>query len=347
MRPRIFLRTTEFLWQEGHTAHATQDEAVVETKKMLAVYQDVIENVLAMAVIPGEKSKGERFPGADMTTTVEAMMQDRKALQAGTSHYLGQNFAKASQIKFLNQAGEQEYAYTTSWGASTRLLGGMIMSHGDDDGLRVPPKLAPKQVVILPVIPKPELTDKIYNFADKLCNEISKLSYDNESIRVTADKRDLRGGDKSWQWIKKGIPVRIEVGPRDIDNESVVLYRRDKDNKEKHIIKLAELNELLPKILTEIQAGLYEHSKANLKNNTNSDITDFNQLVEFFTPKNREKPEIHGGFVRAKWSGLLEEKLAEHKLSIRCIPFDQSGASGKCLLTGQPATQDIIIAKSY
>ena len=227
MRTRMFLRTTEFLWQEGHTAHATEAEAREETLKMLEVYREVSENVLSMPVITGEKSAGERFPGAEQTYSIEAMMQDRKALQAGTSHYLGQNFAKAQTIRFLDEEGELQFAHTTSWGVSTRLIGGLIMTHGDDDGLRVPPAVAPKHIAIIPVIPKDEERARVLEYADGLAQELGAQQFRNGPIRVTVDKRDIRGGDKTWQWVKKGVPLRVEVGPRDIqEGESCSLSKR-------------------------------------------------------------------------------------------------------------------------
>ncbi len=349
MRPRIFLRTAEFLWQEGHTVHATEKEALEETRQMLQVYREFSENVLAMPVVCGEKPAHERFPGAVMTTCIEAMMQDRKALQAGTSHYLGQNFAKGCDIKFTNQAGEIEYAYTTSWGVSTRLIGGLIMSHADDDGMRLPPKVAPKHVVILPVIPKPELESQVLEQANKVANILRNASYEGRQLEVVVDKRDLRGGDKNWQWIKKGIPLRIEIGPRDIQNNSVMVTRRDRPHKEKQSISVGNLAESVVQILSEMQTGYFETALAVRKDNTQTNIQNFDELKAFFTPKNADRPEIHGGFVVAKWCGDTAsiEKLADLKVTIRCLPFEQSGTKGKCVLTGKDATIDAIFAKSY
>ncbi len=233
MRPRIFLRTTEFLWQEGHTVHATEGEAQEETLKILEMYRDFMENVLALPVIVGEKSPGQRFPGAVNTYTLEAMMQDRKALQAGTSHYLGQNFAKGSGIKFSNKEGKVEFAYTTSWGVTTRMIGAMIMCHGDDDGLRLPPKIAHKQIVIIPVIPKPELEESVIKYAEEIASLLRGISYHGRPLAIHVDKRDKRGGEKTWEWIKKGVPIRIEIGPRDLEARCLMLARRDKDHKAK------------------------------------------------------------------------------------------------------------------
>jgi prolyl-tRNA synthetase len=349
MRPRLFLRTAEFLWQEGHTAHADEQDARIETMKMLEVYREFSENVLAMPVIPGEKTSGERFPGAVNTYCIEAMMQDRKALQAGTSHYLGQNFAHASDIKFTNEQGEIVFAHTTSWGVSTRLIGGMIMTHGDDDGLRVPPKVAPKHVVILPVVPKPEAEQVVRAFTDNLERSLKALSYGGRGLAVHVDRRDLRGGEKNWQWIKKGIPLRIEVGPRDVESGNCVVYRRDKPHKEKMIVRVAELPALICGVLDEIQANYLSQARAYRDAHTYRDIKSPDEFKAFFTPKNADKPEIHGGFVQAKWCGdpATEAALAEMKVSIRCIPFEQSGTEGKCVLTGRPAKLDVIFAKSY
>jgi prolyl-tRNA synthetase len=349
MRTRLFLRTAEFLWQEGHTAHSTEKEAVDETFTMLDVYANLVENYLAIPVIKGEKIPEERFPGAVDTYCIEAMMQDRKALQAGTSHFLGQNFAKASNISFLNQAGETEFAFTTSWGVSTRLIGGMIMAHSDDDGLRLPPRVAPKHVVIIPVIPKPETEAAVLEYADTLARELRKQSFDGISVEVVLDKRDIRGGDKSWEWIKKGIPVRLEVGPRDIAEKKVVLYRRDKGPRDKSFVSMDEVVAGISAILSDIQRTYFEQARDFRDAHIRRDIKSFDEFKQFFTPVNQSKPEIHGGFVLAKWGGGQDalERLAELKVTVRCIPFEQSGTEGKCIITGRPATKDAIFAKAY
>ena len=349
MRTRLFLRTAEFLWQEGHTAHATAQEAIEETFKMLEVYREVVEGVLAMPVIKGEKIPEERFPGAVDTYCIEAMMQDRKALQAGTSHFLGQNFAKASDIKFLSREGTTEFAYTTSWGVSTRLIGGMLMAHSDDDGLRLPPKVAPKQIVILPVVPKPETEAAVFEYADKLAAALRSQTYNGLPLEVVVDRRDIRGGDKSWEWVKKGIPVRLEVGPRDIESQKAVRYRRDKGPRDKEFVSFNEVVETMPALLEEIQQSYFAQALAFREANTNRDIKDFGAFTEYFTPKNVEKPEIHGGFVLGKWSGdsAALEKLNELKVTVRCMPLEQSGTEGKCVVTGRPATKDAIFAKAY
>lgn len=350
MRPRLFLRTAEFLWQEGHTVHANEDCARREVMQMLEIYREVVEEVLATPVIMGEKTVGERFPGAVDTYCIEAMMQDGKAIQAGTSHYLGQNFAKSSNIRFLDEDGELKFAHTTSWGVSTRLIGGMIMTHGDDDGIRVPPRVAPKQVVILPVTPKPELAAQVIEYAEALAKELSALSYAGEAVRVTVDKRDLRGGEKSWQWVKKGAPLRVEIGPRDIESNQVVLYRRDQGVKDKQFISRADLVGTLPSILESVQTSLFEQAKAYRESKIKRDISSPQEFIEYFTPKNSKQPEIHGGFVIGKWCGdeqQAEEFLKELKVTIRCLPLEQSGTTGKCVLTGKDATIDAIFAKAY
>ena len=349
MRPRIFLRTAEFLWQEGHTAHSTESEAMDEMNLALSMYQRFIEEELAIPVIPGEKSEGERFPGAVMTTTVEAMMQDRKALQAGTSHYLGQNFAKSANIQFLNEEGTHEHAYTTSWGVSTRLIGGLIMAHSDDNGLRVPPRVAPQHIVILPVTPKEDSKAAVLEAAEKIKKELSTVHYNNEPLRIKIDARDIRGGEKNWQWIKKGIPVRIAIGPRDLESSSVMLSRRDEGAKDKHKLAIGDLSASLPKILNEIQDNYFNQAKKHRDENIVDTITSFDELKSFFTPKNPNQPEIHGGFVRAYWveDPKVEQMLSEIKVTVRCIPFDQSGETGKCIFTGRESQTQVILAKSY
>lgn len=349
MRTRIFLRTTEFLWQEGHTAHATAEDASRETIQMLEMYRSHMQEILALPIIIGKKTESEKFPGAVDTYTTEVMMQDKKAIQAGTSHFLGQNFAKAQNIRFCNKEGDLEYAYTTSWGVTTRLIGGVIMCHSDDDGLRLPPRVSPKHIVILPIVPKPELEAEVLTYADKIAEKLKEYRYHGQMIRVIVDKREKRGGEKNWEWIKKGIPLRIEVGPRDIQTQSVMLSRRDKPHKDKTSFDVEDLCEQVEEILDEIQKNYYTQAKEFQTQNTRRDIKDFEAFKEFFTPKNQEKPEIHGGFVLAKWCGDKEsEQLLDNlKVSIRCLPLEQSGTEGVCVLTGKPATIDAIFAKSY
>ncbi len=349
MRPRIFLRTAEFLWQEGHTAHATEKEAIAESRQILDMYSEFSESVLAIPVIKGEKSPSERFPGAEITYTFESMMQDRKALQAGTSHYLGQNFSKGFDMKFLNKDGDSEFAYTTSWGTTTRLIGSLIMVHSDDDGLRLPPRIAPKQVVIIPFVTKPELEAEVLTYAQEIADALKKRSFCGAPIEVVVDKRDIRGGEKNWHWVKKGIPLRVEVGPRDIEGNKVCVARRDRGPKDKEVMDKADLPERVCDILDDIQRNYFKQAKAHLKANIRRDISSYAEFEQFFTPKNKDKPEIHGGFVWAKWceNEACEERIGVHKVSIRCLPLEQSGTEGSCVVCGSKATKDAVFAKSY
>jgi len=342
MRTRLFLRTTEFLWQEGHTVHATADEAIAETLQMLAVYEDFAKSYLAIPVFAGEKVASERFPGAVQTFSIEAMMQDGKALQAGTSHFLGQNFAKAQEIRYLNESGQQVHAWTTSWGVSTRLIGGIIMTHSDDDGLVLPPKIAPKQVVILPIYRDDAERASVMAFCEALSKEISAEVFSGEKISVYIDKRDLRGGEKTWQAIKKGVPVRVEIGPRDVAANSVFVGRRDFGPKEKKSVPRSEFVKTLPSVLQEIQDRLYERALAYCKNQTR-EFLDFKQIVDFYTSEDSSG----FGVCFLTDSPIVDEKLKEFKLSVRCIPNETKDMTGKCLITGQPGARRVIIAKAY
>jgi prolyl-tRNA synthetase len=354
MRTRLFLRTTEFLWQEGHTAHATEAEAVEETMKMLGVYAEFAESYMAMPVIQGEKTEGERFPGAVRTYCIEAMMQDRKALQAGTSHFLGQNFSKASDIKFQNAQGVIEHAWTTSWGVSTRLIGGMIMSHADDNGMVCPPKLAPYQVVIIPVIQKPEDRDRVLSWCKALQQDIATQRYGDEPIRVHVDARDLRGPEKKWQWIKKGAPIRLEVGPRDIEKDSVAMNRRDRDEKATFVPR-GEFVANVAKTLGEIQTALFERAKTFRTEHTKAIDSKDDFYAYFAAPKTKNENDptpIHGGFVRAHFNGDpgLEKTIKDDLgVTVRCIPIDRAigGEPGTCPFTGQPSKQRVVWAKAY
>jgi prolyl-tRNA synthetase len=349
MRTRLFLRTAEFLWQEGHTAHETEAEARAETEKMLKVYAEFARDYLAVPVFMGEKTEGERFPGAVQTLCIEAMMQDRKALQAGTSHFLGQNFAKSSGIKFLSRDNKEELAWTSSWGVSTRLVGMLIMVHADDDGMIVPPRMAPTQVVILPIIPKPEVREAVLKGARELAEKIRDQVYNRASIEVEVDERDLAGGAKSWEWIKKGVPLRIEIGPRDLEKGTVALYRRDQGPKEKAFPVAADVPATLPGLLQEIQDNLYNKALA-LREQHTVKIDDEKAFYAFFTPKNPNKPEIHGGFALAHFNGsrAVEEKLKNDlKVTVRCIPHELDAEPGTCIFTGEPSRQRVIFAKAY
>ncbi len=349
MRPRVFLRTAEFLWQEGHTAHETREEAMEETEKMLGVYETFAREHLAIPVYCGEKSESERFPGADRTLCIEAMVQDRKAIQAGTSHFLGQNFAKASGIKFQSREGREEFAWTTSWGVSTRLIGTLIMAHADDDGMILPPRVAPTHVVILPVTPKPDTRDAVLEAAHKLAGEIRAQRFHGEPVVVEVDQRDLGGGTKNWEWIKKGAPVRIEIGPRDLAQGTVALARRDRGVKEKEFLPAAELPAQMPAILQSIQDALYARALVYRDENTRA-VDTRQEFYAFFTPKDANKPEIHGGFARAHWCGCgkCEEVIkTDLKVTIRCIPFDAVEEEGACVVCGSPSKKRVLWAKSY
>jgi prolyl-tRNA synthetase len=352
MRPRLFLRTSEFLWQEGHTAHETEQEAIEEAVQMLEVYATFVRNHLALPVYHGEKTASERFPGAVQTLCIEAMVQDRKAIQAGTSHFLGQNFAKASGIKYISRTGQEEYVWTTSWGVSTRLIGTLIMTHADDDGMVLPPRIAPSHVVILPITTKEETRQAVLEVAATLKAQIAAQRYADEPIRVEVDRRDIGGGAKNWEWIKRGVPVRIEIGPRDLAAGTVAVSRRDQPVKEKSFQSSAEVVDRLPAILEDIQMNLYQRAKV-LRDTSTVRIDSKKDFYDFFTPKNKEKPEIHGGFALAHWSGspAVEAQVKQElKVTIRCIPFDQEvrdDEPGACVISGEPSPRRVLFAKSY
>ena len=342
MRPRIFLRTVEILWQEGHCAFATRNEANANAKKMLDVYTDFMHNELAVPVIQGEKTESERFPGALSTLTMEAMTQDRKALQAGTSHFLGQNFAKAANIQFRSQNDTLEHAWTTSWGTTNRLIGTMIMAHSDDNGLVLPPRLAPKQIVIIPVIHKDEDRTRVIDYAHQ-------LKADLNPARVLIDERDLRSGEKSWSSIKKGIPIRVEIGPREIDEDKLSIVRRTKGPKDFEKLSRAEFIDQAPKMLDQIQQELFDRAKAFQQDNL-VEINSKDEFYAFFTPKNAKKPEIHGGFAYTHWNcdAAIEAQIQKDLgVTIRCIPFDMPVEEGTCPFSGDKSPRRVIFAKSY
>ncbi len=349
MRPRLFLRTSEFLWQEGHTAHATEEEAREETMKMLDVYADFAENYMAMPVIKGEKTESERFPGAERTYCIEAMMQDRKSLQAGTSHFLGQNFAKASQIKYLSDRGKEEYAWTTSWGVSTRLIGGLIMMHSDDDGMVIPPRVAPSHVAILPIMHKEETRTQVLEYCEKLNNRLSDIRCGDKKLQIEFDIRDMQGGEKAWDWIKKGIPLVLEIGPRDVASDSVFVGRRDLGRQNRKSVSEDEFVSTVSDQLDEMQKNLFDQALAFQKKNTRY-IDSKEDFKAYFTPRNKDKPEIHGGFAMSHWCGSAEvekEISNAYGVSIRCIPFDSEDGEGTCIFTGKPSKQRVVFAKSY
>ncbi len=335
MRTRLFLRTSEFLWQEGHTAHATKSEAITEAELMQRVYADFAENFMAMPVIKGTKTDSERFAGALETYTIEALMQDGKALQAGTSHFLGQNFAKAFDVKFASKEGKKEYVWATSWGVSTRLMGALIMTHSDDLGLVLPPKLAPIQVVIIPIYKGEEQLNSI---SEKIQPIIEGLR--EKGITVKFDNRDThKPGWKFAEYELKGVPLRIAIGPRDIENETVELARRDTLTKE--IIKQDELVDVVDKLLVEIQESLL-HKAMEFRNNHVTKADTFDEFKQILENK--------GGFVSAHWDGTeeTEEKIKQlTKATIRCIPLDNDIKEGSCVLSGKPSQRRVLFAKAY
>jgi prolyl-tRNA synthetase len=353
LRPRLFLRTAEFLWQEGHTAHETEAEAIEETVKMLGVYETFARDWLAIPVIRGEKTGSERFPGAVRTYCIEAMVQDRKAIQAGTSHFLGQNFAKASGIKFLSRNNTEELAWTTSWGVSTRLIGTLLMAHGDDDGAVLPPRIVGTQVLLIPITPKEETRAAVLAKTEEIAAALRSATYAGEPLRVEIDARDIGGGTKTWEWIKKGVPVRIEIGPRDLESGSAAVARRDKGPKEKEFLPADSLAVRLPEILAEIQQNLLDRALAFRKEHTVK-IDTKEEFYAYFTPKNPDKPEIHGGFALTHWNGSaeVEAKIKEElKVTIRCIPeadgSDFIDEPGICPFTGESSARRVIFGKAY
>ncbi len=349
MRPRLFLRTAEFLWQEGHTAHETEAEARTETQKMLGVYEKFAREHLALPVIPGEKSESERFPGAVQTLCIESMVQDRKAVQAGTSHFLGQNFSKASGIQYLSREGKQELAWTTSWGVSTRLIGTMIMAHADDDGLVLPPRVAPSHIVIIPITPKDDTKAAILDACHALAKRLRGVQFHGEAIRVRVDDRDFTGGNKSWEWIKKGAPLRVEIGPRDLASGSVFVGRRDQGHRDKVGYPTDEFLSKVSGILQEVQEAIYQRALAFRDANTKP-IDTKEEFYAYFTPKNPNKPEIHGGFALTHWCGSaeVEEQIKNDlKVTIRVIPQTDQTEAGICPFSGKPSPQRVVWAKSY
>jgi prolyl-tRNA synthetase len=335
MRTRLFLRTAEFLWQEGHTAHATKAEALEESEKMMHVYAEFAENFMAMPVIKGLKTETERFAGAEETYCIEALMQDGKALQAGTSHFLGQNFAKAFDVKFANSEGKQEYVWGTSWGVSTRLMGALIMTHSDDQGLVLPPNLAPIQVVIVPIYKTDEQLEAITNEVDVLIQSFKKIN-----ISVKYDNRTTqKPGFKFAEWELKGVPVRIAVGPKDLENGTFEVARRDILTKE--VVSKEGVTTYISDLLAEIQLDLFEKAL----NYRNTHISEVNSFEEFKTVLNTE-----GGFISAHWDGTAatEDKIKElTKATIRCIPLDSVEQSGSCVFTGNPSIGRVLFAKAY
>jgi prolyl-tRNA synthetase len=335
MRTRLFLRTAEFLWQEGHTAHATKTEAIAEAETMLHVYGDFVENFMAIPVLRGIKSPNERFAGALETYCIEAMMQDGKALQAGTSHFLGQNFAKAFDVKYATKEGKQEHVWATSWGVSTRLMGALIMTHSDDNGLVLPPNLAPFQVVIVPIYRGEDQLAEVSAKAHEIKAELEKLG-----VSVKYDDRDThKPGWKFNEYELKGVPVRIAIGPKDLEKGTVEVARRD--TLEKEILQQSDVANKIVHLLEQIQENLY--TKANdFRNESTHKADSWDEFVEILDTK--------GGFVYAHWDGTPETEEAikdKSKATIRCIPLDNAQEEGKCILTGKPSTQRVVFARAY
>ncbi len=335
MRTRMFLRTTEFLWQEGHTAHATKEEAQEEALRMLNVYVDFAENYMSLPVIKGDKTENEKFPGAINTYTFEALMQDGKALQAGTSHFLGQNFAKAFDVKYTTREGKEEYVWATSWGVTTRLIGALIMAHSDDNGLVLPPKIAPIHAVIVPIYKNNDQLSAISAVAEKLKKLLS-----DKGLTVKYDNRDTyKPGWKFAEYELKGVPIRLALGPKDIENDQVELARRD--TMQKQIYPQQGIEEVVAKLLDEIQGNIYKKALEFRKKNSYvvDDYKEFKDIIE-----------NKGGFVSAHWDGTTETELKikdDTMATIRCIPLDSKPEDGKCILTGKPSKQRVIFAKAY
>ena len=335
MRTRLFLRTAEFLWQEGHTAHATSQEAVNETIQMLNVYAEFAEKFMALPVVKGRKSEGERFPGAVDTYCIEGMMQDGKALQAGTSHFLGQNFAKAFDVKFTGKDGKLENVWGTSWGVSTRLMGALIMAHSDDEGLVLPPKLAPIHVVIVPIFRNQDELSRIRSEVDKILKALRQLD-----LSVKFDDRDTqKPGFKFAEWELKGVPVRLAIGPRDLDNGTVEVARRD--TREKNVVKLSDISTSIPALLDDIQQNIYARA-LKFRDGLITKVDSYDEFKHVLDEK--------AGFVLAHWDGTLESEAAikeETKATIRCIPLDTEDESGTCIYSGKPSLRRVMFARAY
>lgn len=353
MRTRMFLRTAEFLWQEGHTAHATVDEAMEETLKMLEVYRSFAEDCVALPVIAGEKPENERFPGAVATYSIEAMMQDGKALQAGTSHFLGTTFSAAQNIKFQNAEGQQELAQTTSWGVSTRMIGGLIMVHGDDDGLRVPPRVAPYQIVVVPMLRDNDEDQAILDYCGELVASLNALDAFREPVRALLDKRPAKAATKRWGWVKKGAPIVIEVGGRDVAGGNVSVIRRDRlyreDGKlDSAVLEKGDFVRGAVAMLDDIQASLFADAKARLDDNIDRSVTTLDGLKAFFDAS--KKP----GWAEVQWSKPTGEALDKvvqwlkgEKLTLRNVPLDAAAADGACVFTGEKAVERVLVGRSY
>jgi len=375
MRPRAFLRTVEFLWQEGHTAHATSEEALEETRRMLEVYRSVVEGPLAMPVVAGEKPPHERFPGAENTFSIEAMMQDRKALQAGTAHYLGTNFSRAQNIRFQTERGDLALAYTTSWGVSTRLVGGVVMTHGDDDGLRLPPIIAPRQIVLVPILRDRPEDGSVLEYCDTLARELGATVAFGEPVRALADRKTGRSVDKRWGWLKRGVPIVCEIGARDVSSGSVTFIRRDRARKGDKIefatLPRAEFVRVASGLLAEIQTALYAEAHARLEANIRKDFASFADLEAYYggsggPPESAKdgaaavaddsaSEETFRGWALVPWSRpegvaleAFEKRLKSLKLTVRVAPLEQRPLAGhQCLFSDAPAKEWVLLGRAY
>jgi prolyl-tRNA synthetase len=352
MRTRMFLRTSEFLWQEGHTAHADKADAMQETMRALEMYRAFAEGPLAMPVVAGEKPENERFPGAVATYSIEAMMQDGKALQAGTSHYLGTGFAEASGIKYQDKDGGQQFAHTTSWGVSTRMIGGVIMTHGDDDGLRCPPQIAPHQIVIVPMLRDNDEDEAVLEYCRSLRMELLAQSAFGEPLRVLLDTKAIKASNKRWAWVKKGAPIIVEVGPRDVGEGKAAVLRRDRLYRDDGKLATAftprgEFVAAAAATLEDIQSGLYKQAKERMETNIRRDVTD---LAAHFAGDEAG----FAGWVEVQWAkptGVALDRIIEQlkalKLTMRNSPLDAAPADGSCFFTGEPAVERILIGRTY
>ena len=357
MRPRLFLRTSEFLWQEGHTAHASAEEALEETLRMLEVYRSVTEDGLAIPVVTGEKPPHERFPGAESTYAIEAMMQDGKALQAGTAHYLGIHFSQAQNIRFQTERGDLAYAHTTSWGVSTRLVGGVVMTHGDDDGLRLPPIIAPRQIVLVPILrDKPE-DRAVLEYCEALAAELRAAAAFGEPLRVALDLRPGRSVDKRWGWIKRGVPIVCEIGGRDAAGSSVTLLRRHRARKDGKLAfettPRAEFLRTAPAALAEVQASLYAEARERMRANIRSDFVTLAEVEAYF--KDSSEAESFCGWAQVPWSrpqgaalDAVQEQLKRLKITVRVAPLAQPQLTGRrCVFTGGAAKEVVLLGRAY
>ncbi|ALE16464.1 Prolyl-tRNA synthetase, archaeal /eukaryal type [Altererythrobacter epoxidivorans] len=355
MRTRMFLRTSEFLWQEGHTAHENREQALEETHRALEMYRACAEEDMALPVIAGEKPENERFPGAVETWSIEAMMQDGKALQAGTSHYLGTNFAHAAGIKYQDREGTEQFCHTTSWGVSTRMIGGVIMTHGDDDGLRVPPRISPQQIVILPMLREKPEDEELLAYCEEVRASLAAQSACGEPIRVLLDKRPGKAAGKRWDWVRKGAPIIVEVGPRDMEGGKVAVLRRDRLwNSENGKPDFAftprdEFSSQAAAMLEEIQQGMFEQARERRDANITRGVGSLDEIAAFYDGSTK-----YPGWIEVQWSkptgdalDKVVEKLKAHKLTFRNVPRDAEPADGTCIFTGEPAVERILVAKAY